>query len=717
MQGGDVDVQSTGKKLKDNGSGGYLKLSNGDMRVALSADVSCSFLARLDAGTVFCGNEEKKVLDVLVSALETRTGTRWKTMNYKDDPKKVRRPRFGAKCLHAGLPRASGATSSRTRLKACEAKAFLQVVPKNEISFTNPKRLTTENEIFYELASSLFRHSGECPFAAPSRSVADEVVPLDVLAPEADGPALPQLPAVESGMSTILSFCNSARRQLSSVRLQLDVLESTVSAIQNMAIPPSNNAVAVGRPGPRLTAGRRNTGGVGNTALQRSSRMVADGPIPGVNVDIDRRTDSESVLGGVPALTSSQPALERLSVSSGDAGTATGSSGSIASKSDVVEVVELPQPKIDTPRVSSKRKANGVIRRAPLRNVRSHVSVPERGSGPVRNVNFVCEEIDTDDDAMVAAKLQQAEAQRMVRRRGEFALNFVMGPYAGPRKAFIGLTPLNDAEERTVSGLFTLKRNKIFGDELLCFLPSSNVSLARSHFQMLTKTEWVNDEIVDAFIGLLRARGELFEKDLDRTKGERTRPRVFFASCLCLNAVQQAMDGNDMPLLRLFSKGGLDLRYDGVAFVLNQRRIHWVALYFDIRERRVLLLDPLGSRNGFTTWQKAIARALGHYLGDLGEDVDVPNWQVVFNELAPFSLRSASNARRRLRAQSSARPRSGSDTGVPVPTQKDSGSCGIFALSYLECISRGVTTYFAQADIPLMRKRIALQLYNGVLHG
>lgn len=38
------------------------------MLLTLNADVSCLFLARLDAGTIFCGTEEKKVLDVFVLA-------------------------------------------------------------------------------------------------------------------------------------------------------------------------------------------------------------------------------------------------------------------------------------------------------------------------------------------------------------------------------------------------------------------------------------------------------------------------------------------------------------------------------------------------------------------------------------------------------------------------------------------------------------------------
>lgn len=52
-----------------------------------------------------------------------------------------------------------------------------------------------------------------------------------------------------------------------------------------------------------------------------------------------------------------------------------------------------------------------------------------------------------------------------------------------------------------------------------------------------------------------------------------------------------------------------------------------------------------------------------------------------------------------------------------MPQQNNVVDCGIFMLLVMEHISRGVELQFQQSDIPLLRKRIVLEVTSGKLSG
>lgn len=230
---------------------------------------------------------------------------------------------------------------------------------------------------------------------------------------------------------------------------------------------------------------------------------------------------------------------------------------------------------------------------------------------------------------------------------------------------------------------------------------------------------WLCDQLVDTYIRLLRERNKEYKRDGVRNDSQQLYPRVVFASYNILTYVKMANKGDFDPLrtclsmqlqkLILNERDGLGGQNtpDGIAFILNERESHWICLYYDVRRRRIIYLDSLYRVSSSDIWTKPISRVLGEELSDSGSEVDVTRWPVVVNKLSPFVLTTFKG---KLRSTSSV-----NDIWLALPRQRNGGSCGVYALCYLECIARGDVTYFTDDDVPLLRKKMALHLYKGLL--
>eukprot|EP00170_Pyropia_yezoensis_P001102 contig_5033_g1106 len=127
------------------------------------------------------------------------------------------------------------------------------------------------------------------------------------------------------------------------------------------------------------------------------------------------------------------------------------------------------------------------------------------------------------------------------------------------------------------------------------------------------------------------------------------------------------------------SVGDVDL----IIVPINLKSVHWVLAVIDIEKRTFhycdsfLSSDPIDAIGTTRRWLKdEVQQQLG---SDALDEMDIDGWQVLQND--------------------------------GVPEQTDGGSCGVFSLLLADCLSLGLPATFGQRDMPVLRLRLAVDLF------
>lgn len=103
--------------------------------------------------------------------------------------------------------------------------------------------------------------------------------------------------------------------------------------------------------------------------------------------------------------------------------------------------------------------------------------------------------------------------------------------------------------------------------------------------------------------------------------------------------------------------------------------------------------------------------------------MDFRNWEKVYSKSIPRQVRMHGHSRAGEPSATSLKSVSCWHVARSRPSlfhpllclQRDQGSCGVFLAIFMDRLERGMDMNFSQKDIPLLRKRIALQLLAGSL--
>ncbi|XP_010524538.1 PREDICTED: ubiquitin-like-specific protease ESD4 isoform X2 [Tarenaya hassleriana] len=231
-----------------------------------------------------------------------------------------------------------------------------------------------------------------------------------------------------------------------------------------------------------------------------------------------------------------------------------------------------------------------------------------------------------------------------------------------PREPFI---PLTDEEELEVQRAFSTRNRKV-----LVTHENSNIDITGEVLQCLTPTSWLNDEVINVYLELLKER-------------ETREPRKFlkchfFSTFFYKKLVSNA--GYNYKAVRRWTtqrKLGYCLIDCDKIFVPIHRGVHWTLAIINNRDRKFQYLDSL---NGI---DPIILNALAKYLVDeakdkRGKDVDVSSWEMEFVE--------------------------------DLPQQHNGYDCGMFMLKYIDFYSRGLGLHFRQEHMPYFRLRTAKEI-------
>ncbi|XP_068658885.1 ubiquitin-like-specific protease ESD4 [Aristolochia californica] len=228
-------------------------------------------------------------------------------------------------------------------------------------------------------------------------------------------------------------------------------------------------------------------------------------------------------------------------------------------------------------------------------------------------------------------------------------------------------TPLTEQEEDDVSR--ALRGSNSF--ELLVTHESSNIEITREKMQCLRPGAWLNDEVINLYLELLKER-------------ERSNPtkilKCHFFNTFFYKKLISGRNGYDYKAVRRWTtprKIGYGLIDCDKIFVPIHAEIHWCLAVINIKDEKFQYLDSLGCRD------IRVLNVLAKYLVDetkdkSNKDIDVSSWEQEFVE--------------------------------DLPEQQNGWDCGMFMIKYADFYSRGLDLCFSQEHMPYFRRRTAKEI-------
>lgn len=232
-----------------------------------------------------------------------------------------------------------------------------------------------------------------------------------------------------------------------------------------------------------------------------------------------------------------------------------------------------------------------------------------------------------------------------------------------PREPFV---PLTKEEEVEVARAFSANQNKVLVNH-----EKSNIEISGKMFRCLKPREWLNDEVINLYLELLKER-------------ERREPQKFlkchFFNTFFYKKLISGKNGYDYKSVRRWTtqkKLGYGLHECDKIFVPIHQQYHWCLAVINKKEKKFQYLDSL---KGIDT---QVLEVLARYFVDevkdkTGEDVDISYWETEFVE--------------------------------DLPEQMNGYDCGVFMVKYADFYSRNLRLCFNQEHMPYFRLRTAKEI-------
>ncbi|GJN31917.1 hypothetical protein PR202_gb20372 [Eleusine coracana subsp. coracana] len=215
--------------------------------------------------------------------------------------------------------------------------------------------------------------------------------------------------------------------------------------------------------------------------------------------------------------------------------------------------------------------------------------------------------------------------------------------------------PLTDEDEDIVCHALR-GRNRY---EKLAVHEASNIVITREILQCLNDKEWLNDEVINLYLDLLKER-------------EQREPSKFL-KCHFFNTFFYKKVFHSIPCKKMDHKKKVRI------FVPIHKEVHWCLAVINIRDKKFQYLDSLGSMD------MKVLTNLARYLVDevkdkTGQQIDALSWK---------------------------------QEGVQnLPLQENGWDCGMFMLKYIDFFSRNMDLIFGQKHMRYFRRRTAKEILN-----
>ncbi|PNT74585.1 putative ubiquitin-like-specific protease 1B isoform X2 [Brachypodium distachyon] len=228
-------------------------------------------------------------------------------------------------------------------------------------------------------------------------------------------------------------------------------------------------------------------------------------------------------------------------------------------------------------------------------------------------------------------------------------------------------TPLTKGEESEVY-------NALYGGghskKIVAAHEPSNIEITKETLGCLRPRGWLNDEVVNLYLELLKERAER----------EPTRfLKCHFFNTFFYKKLASGKTGYDYESVRRWTainKLGYELVQCDKIFVPVHRDMHWCLAVINMKEKTFQYLDSFGGMD------YSVLRILARYIMD--ELKDKSNIEIDINSWLE-------------------RP-------VPFPLQHNGWDCGMFMLKFIDFHSRGLGLSFSQKHMEYFRKRTAKEI-------
>nr|VDD55092.1 unnamed protein product [Brassica oleracea] len=236
-----------------------------------------------------------------------------------------------------------------------------------------------------------------------------------------------------------------------------------------------------------------------------------------------------------------------------------------------------------------------------------------------------------------------------------------------PHEPFI---PLTKEEEAEVYCAFSGRNRR----KVLVTHESSNIDITGEVLQCLTPSAWLNDEVINVYLELLKERETRDPKNYLKCHFFNT----FFYKKLVSDSGYNFKAVRRWTTQRKLGYALIDCDMASFLFLVQifvpiHRGVHWTLAVINNRDRKFLYLDSL---NGVGS---KILNVLSKYVGDeakekSGKDIDVSSWEMEFVEGIPQQ-----------------------QNGYVTTLELAMYDCGMFMLKYIDFFSRGLGLCFSQA--------------------
>ncbi|KAK8965974.1 Ubiquitin-like-specific protease ESD4 [Platanthera guangdongensis] len=207
--------------------------------------------------------------------------------------------------------------------------------------------------------------------------------------------------------------------------------------------------------------------------------------------------------------------------------------------------------------------------------------------------------------------------------------------------------------------------------EILITHEPSNIEISRKDLQCLMPRGWLNDEVINLYLELLKER-------------ERSEPNKFlkchFFNTFFYKKLTSGLSGYDFRTVRRWTmknKLGYTLIERDKVFVPIHKDMHWCLVVINIKDKSFQYLDSFGCMDIHAL------QILERYLMEETQDkcdkeIDTTSWK--------------------------------KESVNDLPLQKNGWDCGMFMIKYIDFYSRGLKLSFSQDHMPYFRKRTALEI-------
>ena len=229
-----------------------------------------------------------------------------------------------------------------------------------------------------------------------------------------------------------------------------------------------------------------------------------------------------------------------------------------------------------------------------------------------------------------------------------------------------------------VSSLIFATQNNFADTEIVSEICS--VTVKRMDFKRLQPGLWLNDEIINLYIELLK----IFDSDLC-AKDVTRKPTLFFSTWFMEMLLIRDGKYNYSQVQRLTKRGKIDLNildYEQVIIPINISNSHWIINRINISEKKVIEGDSLasGTPRLSSRYTNAVMRWIADEHDSRSIQFDQQGWSQVILSASQF------------------------------PHQTNNEDCGVFTLMAAEYFARGREVNFDQESMDFFRMRIAINI-------